>query len=216
MFIIIIKYKEELNKLSINEYVNKFVLSFKSINEDKLDELKNEMLQRVNTPREIFIVGNGGSAANANHIAGDYLKTFSSAGFNFKINSLSGSTSYLTAASNDIDFTAVYEILINTRICKGDLLILLSGSGNSINLIKPARIAKKFGIVTAAIVGYMGGDLKKIVDIPIHIDIQDMEIAEDAQMTIFHYLKQCLFSELVKENKTSNKYKKRTIDGLIA
>ena len=122
----------------------------------------------------------------------------------------------MTAASNDIDFTAVYEILINTRICKGDLLILLSGSGNSINLIKPARIAKKFGILTAAIVGYMGGDLKKIVDIPIHIDIQDMEIAEDAQMTIFHYLKQCLFSELVKESKTSNKYKKRTIDGLIA
>ena len=205
-----------MNKLSIKEYINKFVLSFNSINEDKLDELKNEMLKRVNTPREIFIIGNGGSAANANHIAGDYLKTFSSAGFNLKINSLSESVSYLTAASNDIDFTEVYEILINTRICKGDLLIFLSGSGNSINLIKPARIAKKFGILTAAIVGYMGGDLKEIVDIPIHIDIQDMEISEDAQMTIFHYLKQCLFSELVVGNNTSNKYTKRTIDGLIA
>ena len=56
MFIIIIKYKEELNKLSINEYVNKFVLSFKSINEDKLDELKNEMLQRVNTPEKFSLL----------------------------------------------------------------------------------------------------------------------------------------------------------------
>ena len=205
-----------MNKLSIKEYVNKFALSFNNINEDKLSELKNEMLNRVNTHKEIFIIGNGGSAANANHIAGDYLKTFSSAGLNFKINSLSESSSYLTAASNDIDFTEVYEILINTRICKGDLLIFLSGSGNSINLIKPARMAKKVGIVTAAIVGYMGGDLKEIVDIPIHIDVQDMEISEDAQMTIFHYLKQCLYSELIIESNTSNKYKKRTNDGLIA
>ncbi len=212
----IIEIKKKLNNSSIKEYVNKFALSFRNINEDKIEELKKEMLNRVNTSKEIFIIGNGGSAANANHIAGDFLKTFSSAGMNFKINSLSESTSYLTAASNDIDFSQVYEILINTRICKGDLLIFLSGSGNSINLIKPARIAKKFGIVTAAIVGYMGGGLKEIVDIPIHIDIQDMEISEDAQMTIFHYLKQCLYSDLISENKNSNKYKKRTNDGLIA
>ena len=205
-----------MNNSSIKEYVNKFALSFRNINEDKIEELKKEILNRVNTSKEIFIIGNGGSAANANHIAGDFLKTFSSAGMNFKINSLSESTSYLTAASNDIDFSQVYEILINTRICKGDLLIFLSGSGNSINLIKPARIAKKVGIVTAAIVGYMGGGLKEIVDIPIHIDIQDMEISEDAQMTIFHYLKQCLYSDLISENKNSNKYKKRTNDGLIA
>jgi len=205
-----------LNNFSIKEYVNKFASSFRNINEDKIEELKKEMLYRVNTSKEIFIIGNGGSAANANHIAGDFLKTFSSVGLNFKINSLSESTSYLTAASNDIDFSQVYEILINTRICKGDLLIFLSGSGNSINLIKPARIAKKVGIVTAAIVGYMGGGLKEIVDIPIHIDIQDMEISEDAQMTIFHYLKQCLYRELISENKISTKYKKRTNDGLIA
>ena len=210
------KCKKKLNKFSIKEYVNKFALSFKNINEDKIEELKKEMLNRVNTPKQIFIIGNGGSAANANHIAGDYLKTFSAAGMNFKINSLSESSSYLTAASNDVDFSQIYEILINTRICKGDLLIFLSGSGNSINLIKPARIAKKFGIVTAAIVGYMGGGLKEIVDIPIHIDIHDMEISEDAQLTIFHYLKQCLYSELIKENKISTRYKKRTINGLIA
>ncbi len=205
-----------MDKFSIKEYVNKFALSFDSINEDKLEELKQEILLRVNSSKQIFLIGNGGSAANANHIAGDYLKTFSSAGINFKINSLSESASYLTAASNDVDFSQVYEILIDTRICKGDLLIFLSGSGNSINLIKPARIAKKFGIVTAAIVGYLGGGLKEIVDIPLHIDIQDMEISEDAQMTIFHYLKQCLYDELIKENNSSTKYKKRTNDGLIA
>ena len=205
-----------MNKSSIKEYVNKFALSFNSINEDKLDELKEEISNRLNTSKQIFIIGNGGSAANANHIAGDYLKTFSLAGMNIKINSLSESVAYLTAASNDVDFSEVYEILINTRICKGDLLIFLSGSGNSMNLIKPARIAKKFGIVTAAIVGYMGGGLKEIVDIPIHIDVQDMEISEDAQMTIFHYLKQSLFHELIEENRNPSKYNKRTNEDQIA
>tara|TARA_B100000242_G_scaffold264319_1_gene211767 strand:+ start:5179 stop:5829 length:651 start_codon:yes stop_codon:yes gene_type:complete len=206
----------KLNKKSIHDYIKKFSSSFENIDDEKIDQLKLEMLKRVNTSNEIFIIGNGGSAANANHIAGDYLKTFSLAGFNFKINSLSESTSYLTAASNDVDFSEVYEILINTRISKGDLLIFLSGSGNSINLIKPARIAKKVGIVTAAVVGYLGGGLKEIVDIPIHIEIQDMEISEDAQMTIFHYLKQCLFDELINDKDVSIKYKKRTNEGLIA
>ena len=56
----------------------------------------------------------------------------------------------------------------------------------------------------------------EIVDIPIHIDIQDMEISEDAQMTIFHYLKQCLYDELITESQSPTKYKKRTNDGLIA
>ena len=205
-----------MNKSSIKEYVNKFALSFNSINEDKLDELKEEISNRLNTSKQIFIIGNGGSAANANHIAGDYLKTFSLAGMNIKINSLSESVAYLTAASNDVDFSEVYEILINTRICKGDLLIFLSGSGNSMNLIKPARIAKKFGIVTAAIVGYMGGGLKEIVNIPIHIDVQDMEMSEDAQMTIFHFLKQSLFHDLIKENDNPSKYKKRTNEDQIA
>ena len=73
-----------------------------------------------------------------------------------------------------------------------------------------------FGIITAAVVGYMGGGLKEIVDIPIHIDIQDMEISEDAQMTIFHYLKQRLVNELCVEKDMPNKYKKRTNEGLIS
>ncbi len=208
--------KKNLNKNSISNYISKFASSFENIDEEKLGQLEEEMIKRVNTNKEIFIIGNGGSAANANHIAGDYLKTFSLAGLNFKINSLSESTCYLTAASNDIDFSEVYEILINTRISDGDLLIFLSGSGNSMNLIKAARIANKAGIVTAAIVGYSGGALKEIVDIPIHIEIEDMEIAEDAQMTIFHFLKQTLFEKLVKEKNFSSKYQKRTNDGLIA
>lgn len=203
-------------KDSIKDYINNFVSSLKNIDEEKIMALKEEFLKRINSSHEIFIIGNGGSAANANHIAGDYLKTFSLSGLSLKISSLSENICYLTAAANDTDFSEVYEILINTRVSKGDLLIFLSGSGNSINLIKPARTAKSEGITTAAIVGYSGGALKDIVEIPIHIDLKDMEIAEDAQMFIFHYLKQILYKKLIKADELSSKYSKRTNEGLIA
>ena len=97
-----------MNHKSIREYVNKFALSFNSINEDKLEELIDKMIKIINTQKEVFIIGNGGSAANANHIAGDYLKTFSVAGLSFKISSLTESITYLTAVSNDEDFSEVY------------------------------------------------------------------------------------------------------------
>ena len=162
------------------------------------------------------MVGNGGSAANANHIAGDYTKTFSTLGHCININSLADNSCYITAISNDIDYSEVYEILINTRVRRGDLLIFLSGSGNSMNLVKAARNTKKNDIRTSSIVGYNGGALKELVDIPIHIKINDMEIAEDFQMVTFHHIKQQLYSKLKKNKDSNNKYNKRINEDLIA
>ena len=91
-------------------------------------------------------------------------------GKSININSLSDNSCYITALSNDLDYSEVYEILINTRVRVNDLVIFLSGSGNSMNLIKAARSAIKSNIKTAAIVGFTGGALKKLVDIPIRIE----------------------------------------------
>ena len=84
------------------------------------------------------------------------------------------------------------------------------------NLIKAARNAKKNDITTSAIVGFSGGALKKIVDIPIHLEIDDMEISEDFQMIVFHFIKQNLQSKLAKNSDTLNKYNKRVNEDLIA
>ena len=199
-----------------SKYAKNLTDALKNVDENLLLKLKKEIIKKVKHSGEIFIVGNGGSAANAHHIAGDYLKTFSMLGLKIKISCLSDNTCFLTATSNDLDYTEVYEILINTRIEKNDLLIFLSGSGNSINLIKTAKTAKKYGIKTASLTGYSGGGLKKIVDIPIHIEVNDMEISEDIQLIIFHYIKQQLFLELSSSLVTSPKYDKRVIEDLIA
>ena len=202
---------------NLNEYINKLVDAVKSVDNNCLNTLSNQIESRLNGEGDIYLLGNGGSAANAHHIAGDYLKTFSMIGNRIKIDSLSDNECYLTAAANDIDFSEIYEVLVNTRITKNDLMIFLSGSGNSMNLIKAARKAKNCGIRTAALVGYKGGALKDLVDIPLHFLIEDMEIAEDCQISTFHFIKQnLLFKNTSSDISKSRKYDKRTNEDLIA
>ena len=103
-------------------------------------------------------------------------------------------------------------------IDKDDFLIYLSGSGNSLNLVKCARKAKKRNIKQAALTGFNGGALNEIVDYPIHIKFEDMEICEDIQLSIFHYIKQRLINKYSEsfENLELPKYQKRTLEDLIS
>ena len=101
------------------------------------------------------------------------------------------------------------------RFCK-DHIIFLSGSGNSSNLVKCALKAKEYGINTASITGYDGGKLSEICKTSVNFKIYDMEIAEDMQLIIFHYIKQKIYYDVINDEKYENqintdKYYKRTI-----
>ena len=202
--------------MSLIEYSQRLSKAIESIDIKSISKLTDEIVRRIDGQGEIHLIGNGGSAANAHHIVGDFSKTFCVLEKRLRINCLSDNGCFITAASNDLDFSSVYEILINTRIQKNDLIIFLSGSGNSMNLVKAARKASLVGIKTASLTGFSGGALKKIVDIPIHVDIDDMEMAEDSQMIIFHYIKQKLVSNLDDNFEKLSKYNKRISDNLIA
>ena len=203
---------------NFHKYILKINECLKTINEDSLDKCFSEILARVNTSNNIYLLGNGGSQANAHHISGDFIKTFSVAGLKLKISCLADNVCYLTAASNDYSFEDAYSLLVGNIIDEGDLVVYLSGSGNSINLVKCARKAKAKNIKQIAITGYSGGALKDIVDLPIHVKIDDMEIAEDAQLIIFHFLKQKLVAHFKDEfnDTTGSKYIKRVTEDLIS
>ena len=204
---------------SIFEYADNIKKAVESIEQDKLNQLYVEIKNRINKNSKIFLVGNGGSLANASHISGDYLKSISILNQKIDISCLGDNQAFLTAATNDISYEDAYSILVGTLIKKNDLIIYLSGSGNSMNLIKCAKKAKDFDITQASITAFSGGALKNIVDIPIHTRINDMEIAEDVQMIIFHYLKQKLTYLFVQPSDNFNimqKYNKRTLDDLIS
>lgn len=188
------------------------------VNENEIEEFFLVFDSFIGSNSNIYLLGNGGSQANAHHISGDFMKTFSLAGLKLKISCLADNVCHLTAASNDLSYDDAYSILIDNIIDKDDLLIYLSGSGNSINLVKCARKAKTRKIKQSAITGFSGGALNQIVDYPINIKFDDMEICEDMQLSIFHYIKQKLIIKY--SNKFENielpKYYKRTIEDLIS
>ena len=202
-----------------SEYLKNLNNGLKSLHQSKLNLLFEEINKRINSNNTIYFFGNGGSQANASHIVGDYLKSFAIEGLKLKISNLSDNVCFLTAASNDISFEDAYSILFKTIIEENDLIIYLSGSGNSMNLVKCASLGKKIkGLNQVSITAYNGGALNEIVDIPLHIKISDMEIAEDCQLIIFHYLKQILLEKNTNKRNFDliTKYKKRTMDDLIS
>ena len=201
-----------------SDYILRLTQALDNIQEESIDYLYSQIKKRIDSKHSIHLIGNGGSAANASHIAGDFTKTFTMLGLKLNFISETDNSCYVTAASNDIDFSEVYSTLVGIKICSGDLIIYLSGSGNSINLVKCAQKAKKFGIDQIGILGYSGGRLKKILDKPIHIKINDMEISEDLQLIIFHYIKQRFCREYKNNNNNliSRKYDKRVIEDIVS
>ena len=201
---------------SLRDYSTLLSSALNSIDEKKIIELEDEITKRIDGNGEVYLIGNGGSAANAHHVVGDYLKSFSLCKKHLKLHCLSDNTCYITAVSNDLDYSKIYEILVENRLESNDLIIVLSGSGNSINLVKAIRAAKEKKIKTSGIIAYSGGALLDLLDIPIHVHVNDMEIAEDCQLSIFHYLKQQILSKISFDSDISPKYSKRVSDNLIA
>ena len=204
------------------KYIQNLSLALDSIEKNKIELLENEIFNRMQDNSKIFIMGNGGSAANASHICGDYTKTFCLLKQNINIICPTDNISFYTAAVNDLDQEQVFSILLENIIGKDDLIIYLSGSGNSLNLVKCALKAKILGIKQASITAYKGGKLKDLVTIPIHVKISDMEIAEDCQIAIFHFIKQQIYRKIKNSNlkleeiDSFNRYHKRVGGNEIA
>ena len=143
--------------------------------------------------RQIFICGNGGSAANAIHWANDFLYPVAKAGGRgMKMHALPANPSTLTCVGNDLGYDRIFSRQLESQGEKGDLLIVLSGSGNSPNILRALETARALGMKSYAIVAFTGGKAKALADVPVHSPIDDMQIAEDIQMNICHMLLQAL------------------------
>ena len=206
------------NNFNFEDYAKELTKALRLVKQDEIEKFFNIFDSYFGTNGNIYLLGNGGSQANAHHISGDFIKTFSLAGLKLKISCLADNVCHLTAAANDVSYDDAYTMLIGNIIDKEDFLIYLSGSGNSLNLVKCARKAKSRGIKQAALTGFNGGALNEIVNYPIHIKFDDMEICEDIQLSIFHYIKQRLIIKYSESfaNLELPKYQKRTLEDLIS
>lgn len=136
----------------------------------------------------ILLCGNGGSAADAQHIAAELSGRY---GFDrppLDAEALHVNTSYLTAVANDYSFEDVYSRLLQARGRKGDLLILLSTSGNSANILKAARTARHLGIITAGLTGSGGGQLGPLCDFLLAVPSSETPRIQEAHIMLGHIL----------------------------
>lgn len=143
--------------------------------------------------RQVFLCGNGGSAGNAIHLANDFLYGIAKrTGGGMRVSALSANAAVITCLANDIGYDYIYSEQLAVQAQAGDLLIVLSGSGNSPNILRALEQAKKMSVTSCAILGYSGGKAKELCDIPVHFAIDDMQIAEDMQVIVGHMVMQWL------------------------
>ncbi|MAQ88908.1 MAG: phosphoheptose isomerase [Rhodopirellula sp.] len=172
------------------------------------DSFNNEVIENINllaqglreawcNGKNVYICGNGGSAGNAIHLANDLHYGIGACGNGekckgIKVEALPANGAILTCLANDIGYENVFSHQLETKADEGDLLIVLSGSGNSKNIISALHTGKRLGMQTYAILGYKGGQSKEIADVSIHFSVNDMQIAEDTQIIVGHMCMQWL------------------------
>ena len=156
-------------------------------------KLAKEIQSASKKGSHVFLCGNGGSAANAMHIANDFLNLESKAkGKGINATALPANQAVLTCLANDIGYEHIFSFQLENLGKKGDILIVLSGSGNSPNILNAVDTARKKGILSCAILGFDGGRCLSLADIVIHFPVNDMQIAEDLQLIAGHMLMQWL------------------------
>jgi D-sedoheptulose 7-phosphate isomerase len=179
-------------------YIRNLLKSIKQLNLKKINILQKLIIDTHIKKGNIFICGNGGSGANANHIANDLMLGFTKKKRGFSFLSLNANVSVITCIANDLGYHKIFSHQLKTLAKKDDLLIVLSGSGNSKNIINAINTAKKMKIKTYGILGYNGGAAKKICDFYYHININDMQISEDMQMIILNFIMKSIKFDQIK------------------
>lgn len=158
-----------------------------------VERLAEELLDCWRTGRQVFLAGNGGSAGNAVHLANDFLYSLSkTAGSGLRVHALPANQSIITCLANDEGYDRIFSLQLAVQARRGDVLIVLSGSGNSPNILRALEAAQQIGMRSYAVLGYSGGKAKALADVPIHFAVEDMQIAEDLQLIVGHMVMQWL------------------------
>ena len=159
-------------------------------------QLAQALLESWQQGLRVFLCGNGGSAGNAIHLANDFLYgTAKKTGGGIRAIALPANTAVLTCLANDIGYDYIFSEQLAVQAQKGDLLIALSGSGNSGNIVRALEQASAMGVKSFAILGFSGGKSLQLADSAIHFPVNDMQIAEDLQLIVGHMVMQWLHTQ---------------------
>ena len=185
-------------KFTIENYIKQHNLTIENFDYQEIDNAINLIKKTAENGKRIAVCGNGGSAVAASHYITDWNKmVYSHTSLKFNGICLSDNVGLITAYSNDLSYNEVFSEQVKNLMEEGDLLIMLSGSGNSGNVIKAAEIANGMKVITLAICGYDGGKLKQISSNSVWIRSNDMQLCEDAQTVFGHMVMKSLCKEKI-------------------
>jgi D-sedoheptulose 7-phosphate isomerase len=186
-----------MNNSELQIYFKKVSETLDHVDTGSIAKLIDLLLKARENERSVFIFGNGGSGATASHVTGDFLKGISyGLDKGFRVQCLNDNIAGLMAISNDLTYEEIFIEQLKIFLHKDDVVIGISGSGNSVNVVKAIEYARVKGANTVAFCGYKGGKIKDIASVVIHAPVQDMEITEDIHIIIFHAIKQAMMKAL--------------------
>ena len=173
----------------IRQYLSHEIETIQALDVGEINRAINLLQEAFERKSTIYIFGNGGSSATASHYQNDFNKGVSEhtdKKFNFLC--LNDNVATVMAVANDIGFEEVFRFQLRGRLKSGDVVIAISGSGNSHNIINAVEYAKDQGNAIIGLTGFNGGRLKQLADISLHAPVKSMQITEDIHMIFDHLI----------------------------
>ena len=175
----------------LTDYARTVAEALNSVRPSEIDRAVAELKRAIAHNNLIFSCGNGGSAAIANHLTCDCSKGIATdTTLRPRVMSLSATVELITAIANDIEYAEVFVHQLRNAARPGDVLITISSSGNSENIVRALAWARANGLVTIALSGFSGGRSTQTADINLHIAAENYGIVEDAHQSLMHIMAQ--------------------------
>ncbi len=184
-------------KSEIRRYIDLEIETLRALDTDAINDALNLLLKTMENGNTVFVFGNGGSSATASHFQNDFNKGISEhteRKFNFQC--LNDNIATLMAVANDIGFEEVFRFQLQGHIRPGDVVMAISGSGNSKNVINAVEYAKEQGCPVIGLTGFGGGKLRELADVSLHVPINSMQITEDVHMVFDHLMMSIFYRAL--------------------
>ena len=189
---------------AIKDYIELEKKTLDRLDVDAINDAMNIIMQAYEGKHNIYIFGNGGSSATASHFQNDFNKGLSEyVEKKFRFQCLNDNMATIMAIANDIGFEEVFRFQLKNKLEEGDIVVAISGSGNSKNVINAVEYAKEQGNKIIGLTGYSGGKLKELSDISLHAPINSMQVTEDIHMIFDHLMMSMFYQHLCGKNHLS-------------
>ncbi|MDA8566076.1 SIS domain-containing protein [Schleiferiaceae bacterium] len=187
--------------MQAKQYIELVKSTLDALDAKALESLVDAFHSTYEKGGNIYTMGNGGSGASASHAAGDFLKG-ASYGLDkrFRMICLNDNLPSMMAIANDIGWESIFVEPLKNFLSSNDLVIGISGSGNSKNVVNAIEYANEQGATTVAMSGFKGGKISQIATIDVHAPVMDMEVTEDVHMVIFNIVKKQMMARLMGDN----------------